>query len=88
MRCEHDIALAREEADRFGQIVGPRLGVAHQRAARRQDVVHRDVGVFGHEHGAKLRQIEIHLRGRLGAWRQFERQRDPVDRHFLTSLCN
>ena len=67
MTGEHDIAIGPIEAGRLAQILGPGLGITYQGAARRQDIVHGDIGVFGHAEDAHFGQKDVHFRRRFGA---------------------
>ena len=58
--------------DRLAQVVRPDAGVAHDRAAQGQDVVHVVGGVLRHAQGAPVGEVEVHLRGRLGVRRHLE----------------
>ncbi len=83
---EHHVALRGEEADGFREVIGPGFRVAHLGAAGGQQVVHGQIGVFGHEYGAELRQEEIHLRRRFGAWCQLEHHGHVAYRDFLAGM--
>ena len=85
---EHDVGAVGERVDRLGEVAGPPVRVADQRAAQRQQVVQVVGGVLGHAQRAELREIEVHLRGRLGARRHLELDLDAVDRVLLPGFAD
>ena len=46
MAGEQHVRLAAPAPPRFHQIIRPALGIAHQRAARREQIVHRCIGIL------------------------------------------
>ena len=88
MGGEENLRLAREEVHRFVDVIAPRLGVAHLRAARRVDVVHVAGTVLRHAERLELREIEIHLRRRFGIGRHLEDDFHTVDDELLARLAN
>ena len=81
-------AAVGERVDGLGEIAGPAVRIAHQRAAQRQQVVQVVGGVLGHAQRAELREVEVHLGGRLGARRHLELDLDAVDGVRLTRLAD
>ena len=78
---EHHLRI-REQRLRLGDIARPVVSVAHLRAAQGVEVMHGAGAVFRHPQRLHLREIGIHLSGRLGARRQLEDRLHPVDLHF------
>ncbi len=76
---ERDVHTVGEVLDRLGEVAGPDVGVADQRAAQRQQVVQVVSCVLRHAQCAVTREVEVHLGGRLGARRHLEFDLEPVD---------
>ena len=88
VRGEHHVGAVGERVDRLGEVARPPVRIAHQRAAQRQQVVQVVGGVLGHAQRAELREVEVHLGGRLGAWRHLELDLDAVDRVRLPGFAD
>ncbi len=81
---EHHVGAVSEGVDGLGQVPRPRPRIAHQGAAQGEQVVQVVGGVLGHAQRAELREVEVHLRGSLGARRHLELDLDAVDGVRLT----
>ncbi len=86
MRGKHHVAFPREEADRFRQVIRPGLRIAHQRAARGQQIVHAEVRVLRHEDRAVIRQKEVHLGGGFRSRRDLEHHPHIAHGQFLSRM--
>ncbi len=84
MGGEHHVGAVGEGVDGLGEIARPGVRVAHQRTAQCEQVVQIVGGVLGHAQRAELREVEVHLGGRLGAGRHLEFDLDTVDGQRLT----
>ena len=82
VRGEHHVGLAAVQLDGLGQVPGPGVRVSDHRAAQRQQVVQVVRRVLGGAERALVREVEVHLRRRLGAGGELEDDPHPVD-HFL-----
>src|SRR3546814_17810439 len=58
------VGLGTEQPLRFGEIVGPILGVANFRTTGGENVVHRAIGVLGQIEHAQVGEETVHLGGR------------------------
>ena len=76
---ERDLGLGAEQVDRLGQVAGPGVRVAHQRATQRQQVVQGVRGVLRHAQRLEVREVEVHLGRRLGPGGHLEDDAHPVD---------
>ncbi len=81
---EGDVVPVPEELDRLVEVAGPDPGVAHDRAAQGQDVVHVVGGVLRQAQGPQVGEEEVHLGGGFGAGGELEDDADAVDRLLLT----
>ena len=88
MGGEHHVGAVGEGVDRLGEITRPGMRVAHQRATQGQQVVQVVSCVLGHAQRAELREVEVHLGGRLGARRHLEFDLHAVDGVRLTRLSD
>ena len=79
MRGEHDLRLAGVAPPRLEQITRPAAGIADERAARRQQVVHGAIGIFGHAQRLQIGQVKVHFGWRLGVRRQLEFEAHAID---------
>jgi hypothetical protein len=79
VRREQHVGAVPEERDRLVQVPRPPAGVADLGAAQRDQVVQGVAGVLRRAQRAHPREVEVHLRRRLGARRQLELDLDPVD---------
>ena len=84
VRREHHVEIFAPQRDRLAQVVGPRVRVAHQRTPDGEDVVQRVRGVLRGAQRPELREVEVHLRRRLGAGRHLELDLHTVDGEALT----
>ena len=79
MAGEQHVRLAAPAPPRFHQIIRPALGIAHQRAARREQIVHRCIGIFRQAQRFPCRQIEVHFCWRFGVGGELELDFHPID---------
>ena len=84
VRREHHIGTVAERVDGLGEVLRPDVRVPHERAAQREQVVQRVGGVLGHAQSTELREVEVHLRRRLGARSHLELDLHAVDDVRLT----
>ena len=87
VRGEHDVAVGGEQLDRLVEVARPDPRVADQGAAQGQQVVQVVGRVLGHAQRAAVREVEVHLGGRLGARRHLEDDPHAVDHVLLAGLA-
>ena len=86
VRREHDLGFPAKQVQRLAQILGPGQRVAHIGTAQGLDVVHIVGGVLGGTKGVEIREVKIHLGGRLRPGGQVELDFDPGDGLCLVRL--
>ena len=83
---EGHLGPVREEVDGLGEVASPLPGVPDERTAQRDQVVEVVGGVLGHAEGGEVREVEVHLRRRLGAGGELELDGDPLQDLDLTGV--
>jgi hypothetical protein len=85
---EHQVELVAPQRDRLGEVVRPCVRVAYDGSPDREHVVQRVGGVLRGAQRPVLREVEVHLRRRLGTGGQLEHDLDAVDRERLARVSD
>ena len=88
VRGEQHLGLPAEQVERLVDVLRPGQGIADQGAAERVDVVQGGDDVLRHPERLHLRDVGVHLRGRLGVRRVLEDHPHAVDLDLLDVLLD
>lgn len=85
---ERDLHIAVVKGHGLGDVLRPRVAVAHLGAAQRVQVVQRAGAVFGNPQRAPVGDPRVHFRRRFGAGRQLELHAHAVDGQSFAGCCH
>ena len=88
VRGEDNVVTAVKNINRLVNIMRPRFGVAHLRAAQRVQIVHVVGAVFGHAQSAISGEEEVHLGRGFRAGRHLKLDLKAVYNHRLSGVGN
>ena len=85
---EHHVGVIGPQVDGLLDVLAPGQGVAGLRSPDRVEVVQGVGAVLGHAQHPAIREVEVHLRGRLGVGGVLEDDPDAAEGHLLARLGN